>query len=90
MTVTTLAEAAPSFRQLCEKAVRDRDPVWVHGEDGEDVVILAADDYESLAETAHLLAPPGNARRLREAIAAARRGTTPPMSVEELRAAVGL
>lgn len=37
-----------------------------------------------------LFASPANAARLLEALAAAQRGTTPAMTVEELRAAVGL
>lgn len=38
------------------------------------VVIMSKDDYDAMAETAHLLRSPVNAERLLEAIERARRG----------------
>ena len=90
MTVTTYTEARRKFGDFCDQAVDDREPVLVRRRNGDDVVILAADEYESISETAHLLASPRNAQRLRQALASARQGDTQPMSVEELREAVGL
>jgi len=90
MTVTSYTEARRKFGEFCSQAVDDREPVLVRRRDGEDVVIIAADEYASISETAHLLASPRNAERLRAALASARRGDTPPMRVEELRETVGL
>ena len=57
---------------------------------GHDVVLLSADEYDSLAETARLLASPQNAARLLAALARARRGKVKPLSLEKLRAALGI
>jgi len=90
MTVTTYTEARRKFGDFCDQTVDDREPVLVQRRSGDDVVILAADEYQSISETVHLLASPRNARRLQDALESARQGGTPPMSVEELREAVGL
>ena len=42
------------------------------------VVIMSKDDYDAMAETAHLLRSPVNAERLLEAIERARRGEFEP------------
>ena len=68
----------------------NREPIRVRRRSGEDVVLLAADEYDSLAETAHLLSSPRNAARLLEALARARQGKGKPMTLEDLRAALGL
>jgi antitoxin YefM len=57
---------------------------------GDNLVLLAADEYDRLAETAHLLASPKNAARLLTALARARRRKGKSSTVEELRAACGL
>lgn len=90
MIETTFSELRSKLKQYCDRATDDREPVRVRRREGEDVVLLAADEYEALHETAHLLASPRNAERLLEALARARRGQESPQTVDELRAAVGL
>jgi len=51
---------------------------------------LAADEFDSWNETVHLLSSPANAARLLEALARARKGKGKPMSIGELRAALGV
>jgi antitoxin YefM len=53
-------------------------------------VLIAAEESDSLSETAHLLSSPENAARLLAALARARKGEGETMTLEELRAAVGL
>jgi antitoxin YefM len=65
-------------------------PIRVRRRNGADLILISADEYESLAETAHLLASPKNAARLLEALVRARKGKGKPSTVEELRAACGL
>jgi antitoxin YefM len=90
MVETSFSELRSKLKQFCDRATADREPIRVRRRDGEDVVLLAADEYQALHETAHLLASPHNAERLLEALVRARRGQDTPQTVEELRAAVGL
>ncbi len=53
------------------------------------MALIAADELQSLMETAYLLRSPKNAERLLAALARARAGDTPPMSVETLQERVG-
>jgi antitoxin YefM len=46
-----------------------RAPVLITRQKGRAVVMLSVEDYHALEETAHLLAAPANAARLREAVA---------------------
>ena len=87
---TTLSKLRGKLKSYCDQAVANRQPIRVRRRNGGDVVIMAADDFDSLTETAHLLSSPVNASRLLAALARARRNKIKPMTVEELRAAVGL
>lgn len=78
------------MKAFCDKAVSDRIPVRVRRRKGGDLVLVAAEEFESLLETAHLLASPRNAARLLSALARARKGTTKPSTVGKLRAALDL
>jgi antitoxin YefM len=51
-----------------------RAPLFVTRGKGKAVVILAEDEYASMAETIHLLSNPVNAQRLRDSIAEAEAG----------------
>ena len=90
MTTRSLSDVSDRFGDVYDTVIDRREPVRVDREGEDGVVILPADEYDSLVETAHLLDSPANAARLLEALAAARRGATPPMTLEELREAVGL
>jgi antitoxin YefM len=90
MIETSFSQLRSKLKQFCDRATSDREPIRVRRREGDDVVLLAADEYQALHETAHLLASPRNAERLLEALTRARRGQEPPQTVEELRAAVGL
>ena len=56
----------------------------------EDVALIAADELESILETAHLLRSPKNAERLLTALRRAQQRTLEPSTVDDLRAEVGL
>jgi antitoxin YefM len=90
MAETTFSQLRANLKGYCEQAVANREPIRVHRRNGEDVVLLAADEYDRLAETAHVLSSPRNAVRLLEALARAHQGTVEPATVEELCAALGL
>jgi antitoxin YefM len=90
MPETTLSQFRAKLTSYCEQAVKKRRPIRVKRRQGGDVVLLSAEEYDSLSETAYLLSSPRNAARLLQALASARAGTTPAMTLEELRASVGL
>lgn len=50
------------------------------------MVLIAAEEYEGLVETAHLLRSPANAARLLAALERARAGTEVPQPLSALRA----
>ena len=90
MVETSFTELRDRLKELCDRAVANREAIRVRRPKGGDVVVVAAEEFESLSETAHLLASPENAARLLAALARARRGTTKPMSIGKLREAIGL
>ncbi len=70
---TTFSQLRGNLKSFCDQAVANRQPIRVRRRSGGDVVLLAADDFDSLAETAHLLSSPANAARLLAALGRARR-----------------
>ena len=87
---TTLSKLRGNLKRYAEQAVSQRVPIRVRRRDGNDLVLLAADEYDSMAETAHLLGSPRNAERLLVALVRARKGKGKPMTIGELRATCGL
>jgi len=85
MTIeTTYSQAREQFKTLMDRAVNDREVILVRRKSGDAVAMIAADELQSLMETAHLLRSPKNAERLLAALARARAGELPPMTIETL------
>lgn len=80
-------EARERLAELWDRALADREPIRLIRRGVDPVVLIAADEYEALLETAHLLRSPANAARLFEALAEARAGAGTPLPLDELRAA---
>jgi antitoxin YefM len=57
------SEARRNFLRLIEEVNEDRTVVEIVSRRG-NAVLMSAEDYAALTETAHLLRSPGNARRL--------------------------
>jgi antitoxin YefM len=75
---------------LLDQVVANRDVVLIRRRGAEDVALIAADELESILETAHLLRSPKNAERLLTALRRAQQRTLEPSTVDDLRAEVGL
>ncbi|MBI4754066.1 MAG: type II toxin-antitoxin system prevent-host-death family antitoxin [Betaproteobacteria bacterium] len=91
MTIeTTYSQARERLATLMDRATEDREIVVVRRRKGEAVAMIAADELQSLMETAHLLRSPANAERLLNALARALRAEGAPMSVEALKKDLGL
>ena len=90
MTIeTTYSKAREQLKSLMDPAVDDREVILVRRRSGGDVAMIAADELESLVETAHLLRSPKNAERLLSALARARSETLPDTPLADLQRRVG-
>jgi len=91
MTIeTTYSQAREQLKSLMDRAVEDREIVVVRRRSGGAVAMIAADELESLTETAHLLRSPKNAERLLTALARARGETVAPTTVADLKRDLGI
>ncbi len=79
-------EARERLAELWDRVLADREPIRLTRRGTEPVVLIAADEYEGLLETAHLLRSPANAARLLAALEEARSGTATPRPLDQLRA----
>jgi antitoxin YefM len=87
---TTYTAARANLAKLLDSTVEDREIVLIRRRGAEDVALIAADELESLLETAHLLRSPRNAERLLTALQRARARTETPQHLDDLRAELGL
>ena len=79
-------EARERLAELWDRALADREPIRLTRRGAAPVVLVAADEYEGLVETAHLLRSPANAARLLAALERAQSGAGTPRPLPELRA----
>jgi len=91
MTIeTTCSQVREQLKSLMDRAVNDREVIVVRRRSGGDVAMIAADELESLVETAHLLRSTKNAERLLTALSRARTESLPAMPVADLQKQAGL
>lgn len=74
MIQTTYSEAREHLASLMDRVTADREKVIIKRRGHADVALIAAEELESLEETAHLLRSPENARRFLEGLAQVERG----------------
>ena len=89
MPSTSYSNARRNLKSVFDRVCDDREPMLVTRKNGGDVVILAAEEFSALEETAYLLRSPANAKRLLEAVARDRAGT-PGRPLETVIAELGL
>jgi antitoxin YefM len=87
---TTYTAARANLASLMDSAVEDREIIMIRRRRGEDVALIAADELESLLETAHLLRSPKNAARLLSALQRALANGETPSTVADLRREIGI
>jgi len=68
MKQITYSEARQNLSDIINSVYNDSVPVYIQRKNGSRVVILSADDYESMAETAYLSRDPANLKHLQKAI----------------------
>jgi antitoxin YefM len=87
---TTYTHARANLASLCDDVAKTREAVIIRRRGARDVALVAADELESLTETAHLLRSPKNAKRLIAALQRARGKRLRPQSIDKLRRDFGL
>ena len=69
MRVLTFSEARAGFKNVMDDVCNDHEPVVITRVNGQHVVMLSMEDFNSMEETMHLLGSENNANRLRASIA---------------------
>lgn len=83
-------KARAHLAELCDQVTTNREIVIINRQGSDDVALVAAEELESLLETAYLLRSPKNARRLLTALKRAKTRKLKPQSVTKLRREMGL
>lgn len=74
MNAVTVAEAKKNLERLIEQVLADAEPAILCTENGDKVVPLSLDEFNSWKDTLYLLSNPANAAHLRKSIGEAREG----------------
>ena len=74
MQAVTLKDAKRNLTQLVQQVLNDAEPRIVVNDQGEQVVVMPLDEFNSWKETLYLLSNPANAAHLRRSIAEADAG----------------
>jgi len=90
MLKTSYTNARANFAGLCDEVTKNREIVVIDRRSGESVAMIAADELESLVETAHLMRSPKNAQRLLASLERALKREGEATTPEELRQEFGL
>lgn len=87
---TTYSHARANLASLLDAVDDDRDVVIIKSRGRGDVVMVSADEFESLRETQYLLRSSANAKRLFSALQRSLEHVDKPQTVESLREEFGL
>ena len=90
MLQTTYTNARANFAGLCDEVTENREIVLIRRRNGNNVALIAADELQSLVESAHLIRSPKNAERLLTALERALKGGGEASSLLSLRSEIGL
>lgn len=90
MVTTTYTNVRANLTRFLDQVTDNRETVVIQRRGHEDVIMISADELNSLLETAHLLRSPQNAGRLLAALERARAHSERPQSVESLKSELGL
>jgi antitoxin YefM len=87
---TSYTQARAHFARLLDRAVEDRETVIITRHGAPSAALIAAEELESLLETAHLLRSPANAARLLKALQRALKRQPKSQSIASLRREMGI
>ena len=87
---TTYSNARAHLATLMDQVTDTREPILIRRRGAEPVALVAADELAGWMETAYLLRSPKNAQRLLDASRRAAAASGERLSVDQLRARLGL
>lgn len=90
MIYTTPQETQTHLNQLFDQVIEQQEIVIVNRQNQQNVALIAADELDSLLETAHLLRSPKNAQRLLTALERAKNKQGEVQTLEQLKQEVGI
>lgn len=74
MKTATVSDFRANLKEHLESIKNDQDILIISASKKSDFVVLTLEQFESMEETAHLLASPANAARLAKGVKQARQG----------------
>jgi antitoxin YefM len=74
MNVTTISKFRKNTKDYFDQVIEDKDTLLITRSDGQTVVVMTLDDYNSKIETDYLNSSKVNRKHLEESIAQARSG----------------
>lgn len=83
MDVINYTDLRNNLAASMDKVANDHSPLVITRQNSEPMVLISLKDFNAYEETAHLLASPKNAERLRRSIAAAKAGQTTEQALIE-------
>lgn len=86
----TYSEARNNLASLLDRVTDDREVAVIRRRGHEDVALISAAELSSLLETAYLLRSPANAKRLDKTLKRARKDSTKPQTIEDLKKEFGI
>ena len=90
MIATTYTNVRTNLAQFLDEVNDNRETVIIQRRGHEDVIMISADELNSLLETTHLLRSPKNAERLLTALERARSNSEATQSIETFKSELGL
>lgn len=90
MIYKTIQETTSHLNEIFSQVIDDQEIVIVNRQENKDVAIIAADELNSLLETAHLLRSPKNAQRLLTALNRAKNRQGEIQTLAQLKQEIGI
>jgi antitoxin YefM len=87
---TTYSAARANLSKLLDRVVDDAETVVIRRRNGKGVALIDLDEWERMSETAYLMAPPANRKRLLAAFRESLRHRGKKMTISQLKKSVGL
>ena len=84
MRISNFTDLRANLKHHLDSVVQDNIPLIVQRPNGESVVVISLEDYNSIIETAYLLSNPANVEHLREGIAQANSGEATKVDIKDL------
>lgn len=83
MNITTISKFRKDSKKYFDKVIEDQDILLITRSDGQTIVAMPLEQYNSNRETDYLLSTPANAARLRRSLADAQAGRVDPHSLSD-------